>query len=247
MRALAPLIIAFALTAAAHAQMAQGTMPQSQQSTARQVDLGAVVKKRPAAAAAAAAARTQAPRPAAPAASPPLPASSPFSYVRNPAITRKVERDFAAAFGAAMPGGDVQLAQAFSQTDWMGEYAKAMQPYGLRADDLADAITAYWMVSWGVVQGDQDYIPSRTQVQAVRAQVVQALPALAAATPAQRQEFAETLILQALFYDALGRAAMQQADPSMSQMVRQLVRQTAGMMGVDLAAVRLTDQGFQVM
>ena len=112
----------------------------------------------------------------------------------------------------------------------------------MRVDDLADAYTVWWINAWQATRGRNDETPPRTN-DAVRDQAARALSAtMARADDASKQEFAESLLIQAAMIDT----AVEQSKGNSAQM-RQLVaavNQGAKRMGVDLSTMVLTEAGF---
>jgi hypothetical protein len=116
---------------------------------------------------------------------------------------------------------------------------------GLRVDNVADAYAVYWVEAWQAVHGVSG-ASSRPTAQAVRDQAARAIgatPAFASATAAQKQEFAESYLVQAV----LVGAAKEQAgdDPAKLAQVSAAVEEGARAAGLDLRAMTLTDEGFR--
>ena len=115
---------------------------------------------------------------------------------------------------------------------------------GLRVDNVADAYTVYWVEAWQAVHGVTG-ASTRATAQAVREQAagaIMATPAFASATAAQKQEFAESYLVQAL----LVGAAKEQAggDRAKLRQVAAAVEKGARAAGFDLRAMTLTEEGF---
>lgn len=126
----------------------------------------------------------------------------------------------------------------------MPQLNKALEPFGLRTDNVADMYTMYWMNAWEAAHGVSNPT-TKAQAQAVRAQVVAAMlktPDIVKANDAAKQEFAEALLVQALIVDGLDQAA--QKDKSLKAQVEAAARQGARGMGLDLDQMRLTEKGF---
>ena len=124
-----------------------------------------------------------------------------------------------------------------------------MQPelakVGLRIDNVADAYAVYWVEAWQAVHGVNG-ANSRATALAVRAQAARAIgatPEFASATPAQKQEFAESYLVQALMVGA----AKEQADGDLAKLaqVSAAVEKGARAAGLDLRAMTLTEEGFR--
>ena len=142
------------------------------------------------------------------------------------------------------PTGAAQMEQLFASTDVIATIGQALAPVGLRVDNVADAYTVYWMSAWQASAGST-VTPSRAQVTKVKQQVTQALlatPEITGASNAQKQEFAEALLVQTALIDA----SMEQAagDANQKRAIASAVRKGASAMGLDLDAMTLTEDGF---
>ena len=142
------------------------------------------------------------------------------------------------------PAGAAQMEQLFASTDVMATIGQALAPVGLRVDNVADAYTVYWMSAWQASVGSTA-TPTRAQVTKVKQQVTQALlatPEITGASNAQKQEFAEALLVQTALIDA----SMEQAagDAKQKRAIASAVRKGADAMGLDLDAMTLTEDGF---
>lgn len=146
----------------------------------------------------------------------------------------------------ADPQGAAQLEQLFTSTDIIGEIGKALAPYGLKTNDVADAMAVYVVTAWYGVRGRDDD-PTRAQLTAVRGQMANAtgsVPQFAAATDAQKQELAEAMLIQAALVGQAVTAAKGQ--PALLEGVKKAVAQGASAtFNFDLRTLRLTDQGLR--
>lgn len=116
---------------------------------------------------------------------------------------------------------------------------------GLRIDDVADAYAVYWVEAWQAVHGVSGDT-SRATAQAVRAQAaraIAAMPAFASATAAQKQEFAESYLVQAVLVGAAKEQSKD--DPGKLAQVSAAVEKGARAAGLDLRAMTLTEEGFR--
>lgn len=116
--------------------------------------------------------------------------------------------------------------------------------FGLRTDNVADAYAVYWVEAWEAVHGFSG-ASSRETAQAVRKQAANAInatPDFASATSEQKQELAESFLVQALLVGAAKEQA--RGDPAKLAQVSAAVEQGARASGFDLRAIRLTKDGF---
>lgn len=117
--------------------------------------------------------------------------------------------------------------------------------FGLRVDNVADAYAVYWVEAWQAVHGVNG-ASSRATAQAVRAQAAKAIgatPEFASATAAQKQEFAESYLVQAVMVGAAKEQAA--GDPAKLAQVAAAVEKGARAAGLDLRAMVLTEEGFR--
>ena len=143
------------------------------------------------------------------------------------------------------PAGADQLQAAFASTDFIVQMGVVLASYGLTTTSIADAYTIWLMNAWDVAQGTNREF-SRAQVQAVRAQVAagfRATPSVVALSDAEKQEAAETYLVQAALIPASLESAA--GNPAMVRQVRETVRAGALAAGIDLDLMDLTDEGFQ--
>jgi hypothetical protein len=167
------------------------------------------------------------------------------AYRADPQVTLRVRKQFADWMGAqAGPEGRRQVAAAMERTDPVQNWARLVASDGLRPGDTADALTAYWVMNWMIANGGDN---TRTQTQAVRNQVrpvIATNPAYARLDEAQRQEFAEILMLNFLIQHAAYVEAMQRGDQAVLQKLADAaVARFRNEMGVDLRQLQLTDRG----
>lgn len=124
------------------------------------------------------------------------------------------------------------------------DISTAIRPYGLDARDVADAYALWWINSW-LVANKRDEDPDRGTIAMVKQQArnaFAAIPAFADTSDADRQEYAEALLLQATI---LSSAFEQwQDDPAMLDQLAQAARQGAKTNGLNLSLMTLTRNGF---
>jgi hypothetical protein len=132
-----------------------------------------------------------------------------------------------------------------ASTDIFAAMEQAIVPYGLSTNDVADAFVVYWISAWEASRGIVNGTESRQRAQAVKLQVIEAFTSNAqfgAATEAQKQEFAEALLLQAALLSGYLEAAS--GNPEQMQLVETAVKRDAKLIGLDLEKMNLTTNGF---
>jgi hypothetical protein len=143
------------------------------------------------------------------------------------------------------PAGAVQVKQIFDSTDVINQIGQKMATVGLKSNNLADAYAVYWTNAWLGAHGRSDNLP-KAQMMAVRNQVAEVLlkvPQLSAATDPQKQEIAETLLVQALLISISTDGS--KSAPALSAQVQKVIAQGAKSFGLDLYQMTLTAQGFR--
>lgn len=170
-----------------------------------------------------------------------------LTYTPSPARTRANIAAFAAKSRAVDPQGAAAMETLFASSDVMATVETGMRGVGLTRTNVADAYTMWWTAAWLATQGRNDDLPSE-QLQAVKRQTVAALgatPEFAAATDAQKQEFAESFLVQAMLIGASVDMAREQ--PALMVPLKAAVSKGAKASGLDLSAMTLTPQGFRTV
>jgi hypothetical protein len=143
------------------------------------------------------------------------------------------------------PAGARKMEQLFSSSDIVVQIDQAMASRGLTAYNLVDAFTVYWISAWEAANGVTHSQTTREQAQIVKEQVARGMvgiPALNNATNAQKQQFAEALLIQAAMID--GAVEESANDAAKLGALSEAVRRGALASGLDLNSVTLTPRGF---
>lgn len=179
---------------------------------------------------------------------PARPAARPATtaYATSPAVSQRVRRQFAGWVGQqSRPEAGRRMAGILSTGDPVKSWAGIVGGDGLRAGDVADALAGYWVLNWVMANGADN---NRAQVQGALRQVrglIADNPAYARLGPAQRQEMAETLMLNFLLQHAAYVDAMKRGDRELARRLGDAA--TARFkteMGVNLRQLNLTPAGF---
>jgi hypothetical protein len=151
---------------------------------------------------------------------------------------------FIAKARARDPQGAASLEKDLSASDLIAKAEPELARYGFRIDHLGDAYAVWWLNAWLAGRKRTDTPPMR-QIAAVRAQAAEAIaavPEIANASDAAKQEMAEAHLLQSLLIGAALEHAKN--DPAQLQRISDAVQQGARASGLDLRAMDLTDRGF---
>jgi hypothetical protein len=178
-----------------------------------------------------------------------LPAVSPAAartrFVPTLARRRAQANKFMAAVKRANPELAASLAPAF-KGDPIRFAQPALQKYGLRADDIADATAVYLTSAWYGANGRTED-PTRREVTAVRDQmrrVYLASPKLARSSDATKQNVAEGTIYLAFVNDAM-ISTMKTHPEAKARLRSEIAAGAKSMFGLDLTRMKLTRLGLE--
>lgn len=168
------------------------------------------------------------------------------SYRPSPVVSARARRQFVASMSGKIGAANArQFAEALERSDPIASWSKLVAGDGLRSGDVADAFAAYWLLNWAMANGREG---SRAQVLAVRDQtrsILAANPRHAALSEGQRQEMAETFILNFLVQHAAYSDAMKRGDQAtMRRLGDAAVARFRSEMGLDLRRLQLGGTGF---
>jgi len=168
------------------------------------------------------------------------------SYRATPEVAQRVRSQFA-DWIVARAGADVgrQVATAMQGTDPVRDWAKIVSADGLRPGDAADALAGYWVLNWVIAnRGDNDRAQALAARDQVRTTMAQS-PVYTRLTEPQRQELAETLMLNFLLQQAVYVDALKRDDQALLRKLGDAaVARFRSEMGVDLRQLTLTRKGF---
>lgn len=121
---------------------------------------------------------------------------------------------------------------------------QGISSYGLDPHNVADVYSVWWISTWLAAQKRND-TPDQGTIDAVRAQVRSAMAAtseFAGTSDAQRQEYAEALLLHTAVMDGAIEEAKNQ--PETLEKLAAAARRAAKEHGLDLSLMTLTGDGF---
>jgi hypothetical protein len=174
------------------------------------------------------------------------PRASATAYRASPeagADARRAYAEWMSLLGSAESGR--RVAAALGDRDPVRGWARIVGDDGLHPGDMADVVAGYWLLNWTIANGADS---SREGAEAVRRQVRQmivASPGFDRLDEAERQRLSEALMLEflvehAAYVDAVARGDRAAAD----RLAEAAVARFRAQLGVDLRALRLTDDGF---
>lgn len=167
-------------------------------------------------------------------------------FTRDAARFEAKQAQIVAAARAQSPQLAAELEKAFA-TDIIAQVAPQFAKLGLSADDMADMTAAYWVTAWEAAHGIVGRDTDPAVVRAARAQIAGVMarnPSLARMADADKQDVADTMLLQTLLVDARMRAAAQAGKPTQDRMSATIAAEAQQLLKTDLTRVTLTDEGF---
>lgn len=171
--------------------------------------------------------------------------SAGLGYTSTSARTRANLAHFAAQARAVSPAAAADLERMFDAIDVVGEAGKAMTGLGLDPHNVADAYAIWWIQAWANAHMREAPSDAAT-FQAVSRQARAAFAdtqGFAALPDADKQRFAEALMVQAVMLGSAFDAAA--GDANLKRRLAGAAKQGASGMGLDLATMTLTPQGFR--
>lgn len=177
----------------------------------------------------------------------PQAASVSFGY--KPSLVRRGQNlaRFVARTRTVDPVGADIMAAAFAAEDMVAQISRAMPRWGLRPDNLAHAYALYWASAWLGSRGRNDDLP-KPQMQAIRRQAEVAIlstNALGGADDAARQQMSEAMLIQSAMISQHVEHA--KGKPAALAEVKRAVITGARAMGLDVANMTLTPDGFRLV
>lgn len=170
-----------------------------------------------------------------------------LNFKVSPAVRQKVIDSFLGEITAASPESGAEWQKVFGSGDVFGEVNKQVKSmFGLTTTNLADVWAVYWSYAWLMTRSRTDD-PTRAQAVGLRDQfrpLLLSLPAASGLSDAQKQEMAESLLLQTVLFGVLAEAWKD--DPASRAEFGQGLQQGTAQLGLDLGQVELTDRGFVV-
>lgn len=134
------------------------------------------------------------------------------------------------------------LAKQLATLDPARGFESIVAPYGLSGDDMADTLTAYWVMGW--IVANRTELPSPAAVKAARAQVAGTIgtTALAEKDDRQRNLASDEALYAFMTLNVAWRG--RESDPATYRRNSDLVQRDFLAKGMDLRAMTLTETGF---
>lgn len=174
---------------------------------------------------------------------PPL-ARTGLIFTPSKTVRQKVVTDMIAQQRKAGTSSGARAEALFAHGDAIDVLDQAIRPAGLRTNNVADAFTVWAVTAWRAVHREEG-MPAPNAFVGVKRNVENSLlisGMLAAKSDAQKQEIAESMLLQAVLISAQIDAAA--GDAKQLATLASSVARVAASMGLDLPNLDLTADGF---
>jgi hypothetical protein len=168
-----------------------------------------------------------------------------FSFQPSSEVSDQIRAQFIAQYASDGTPGSLPFRQLIETQNWVGEFSSDF--YGLSSTDVADAMTAYWVRSWMLINDQPS--PTMAQIDATNRQIRALLaddPTFTQSPDAQLQVMAEYLIYQQSITYGTYLAAVSAGDTDSKEQIQAAVNTGLSELGLDFTQLEITDEGFQV-
>lgn len=175
---------------------------------------------------------------------PPTGKANRLDFTVSAAVSGQVRREFLSTLAKTHQVPEATIVEQLGEHDYPDEFRETFGPLGLKPDNLADAMTGYWITMWSLVH--RRPLPEGELIPAARKQ----LESLCSKAPQARREPGRQAMAEAMIYEtmfALNKAQQfavigdEESLQSMSETIAANVRRTRG---IDFKALKLTASGF---
>jgi hypothetical protein len=175
----------------------------------------------------------------------PLVQSPPIGAFRSSAgVTDRVNDRFASLLGRGMPDKQAQIDSMIRSGSLQQTFGSLMSSYGFDRYNIADVMTAYYIVMWEIVH---DRVPTPTEIRATRSQMLLGMAdasSLGRMSNDQKQDAAETLTLVSALALTSYETFKRQGDRNGLSVLQDALLKSVRQQGIDIDQLAMTEQGF---
>ncbi|MFK7888038.1 MAG: DUF6683 family protein [Gammaproteobacteria bacterium] len=165
-----------------------------------------------------------------------------FDY--DPGVSKLVLAETVDTLARGNPTYRQVVEKELASRDVTAEYREAFGELGLRHDNLADTMAAYWISMWTVIHNKP--LATAEQTAAVLAQVMPRIQTSALTKSARkRQMMGEALVYEATIALTVYNEAKANNQELQLRQMAQSAKKNTRKKGFELAKMKLTDQGMQ--
>ncbi len=162
----------------------------------------------------------------------------------DPQISRQVLDETVTTLSRDNPAYRQVVEQELARRDVVAEYRETLGALGLRHDNLADTMAAYWVAMWTIIHDKP--LANATAATAVRDQVLPRIQSNDLARSAsKRQMMGEALIFEATIALSVYRDAKAGNQELQLRQMAQSAKKNTRKKGFDLARMKLTQHGMR--
>ena len=168
-----------------------------------------------------------------------------LDFVRSETLSKSIQKDFISRISQSKSYENKELEKMFSENKLRNEFDRLLAEYGYSGKNLADAMTAYLVISWQLVNA-QEY-NDRKGFDAVRKMVRENLLAseyLNSATDKDKQIVSETFAYQAMLTINLYKTLTAKRNQAGLEELKISVAEALKKSGMDMKTLNLTTKGF---
>lgn len=168
-----------------------------------------------------------------------------LEFTRSEPLSKKIQQEFMANLVKKQPAVKPALEKVFSGNKLRNQFDQLLAGYSYSGTNLADAMTAYLVISWQVVNGQE--FSDRRGFDAVRKMIRENLLSsaqLANSTNASKQTATENFAYQAMIAMNTYQALVAKRDKQALERFKSTVYQNVKQSGMDLKQVKLSSNGF---
>ena len=168
-----------------------------------------------------------------------------LEFTRSESLSKTIQQDYISRLAKEQPNMKPALEKAFSGNKLRNQFDQLLSTYNYSGTNLADAMTAYLVISWQVVHGQE--FNDRRGFDAVRKMIRENLlsgTTLNAVTDKEKQTATETFGYQAIIAMNTYKTLRNNRNKTALDQFKAAVDRSAKESGIDLKGVRLTSNGF---
>ena len=171
-------------------------------------------------------------------------AAGTLDYTPDASLSARLRESMIDSFSQQNPAQRGQLEKAFANDAVLKSFDRFMSAHGYSSHNVADAMTALLVVCWEISTGGQ---ASSGQVAGANRQIRGVFlksPQLSGMSNAERQEMAEHIAYQVVLSASARNEYLRSNDQAHLEQLRGSAASLMRQQGIDLARLRLTDEGF---
>lgn len=168
-----------------------------------------------------------------------------LDFKRSEQFSKTIQQDFINSLSKEQPGIKDKLVKVFAENKFRNEFDRMLAGYGYSGTNLADAMTAFLVINWQIVNG-QEYNDKRG-FDAVRKTIRENLlssSALSSASNNEKQAAAETFGYQSMIAISTYKTLKTKGDKAGLERFKNDIDKSMKQSGMDIKAMHLTSKGF---